>query len=158
MKIFRLTSLLPHMPLLSSPKVRLRHGRQHAHFSPDSDPKSAYSLLLSVASSSSHNFPNCLSPGEKVSVDADYLRFRFSVPQPKALYSRARCYFSELCRATCSKEFHFSFCSPFFPMNFSRPTNFPSYTTTNRDKVSYPMIKHLPCSGMHFLLHIFDLS
>ena len=47
-------------------------------FSPESNPKSVYSLLRFVAGSSSFsNFPNCSSPKESVSVFADYLRSHF---------------------------------------------------------------------------------
>ena len=94
--------------------------------SPRSIPKSVHSLLRSIAgspssSSSSPNFPNCSSPRELASVYAAYLRSHFSVSQPKALRSRARGYLTELRRATCSVEFHSSFCSPFSPpLNFMR--------------------------------------
>ena len=88
--------------------------------SPKSNSKSVYSLLRSVArssssSSSSPNFPNCSSPRESASVYAAYLRSNFSVSQPKALRSRARGYLSELRRAMCPKKSHSSFCSPFLP-------------------------------------------
>ena len=36
--------------------------------------------------------------------------------------------------------------------------NLSSSTATGPDKVAYPMLKHLPRSGMDFLLHIFNLS
>ena len=77
--------------------------------SPKSNPKSVYSLLRSIAGStssscSSPNFPNCSSPRESALVYAAYLRSHFSVSQPKALRSRARGYLSELRRATCSEE------------------------------------------------------
>ena len=47
-----------------------------------------------------------------------------------------------------------------FPRNFLRlpPTLPTSSTATGPDKVAYPMLKHLPRSGMDFLLHIFNLS
>ena len=85
--------------------------------------KSVHSLLRSIAgfvssSSSSPNFLNCSSPWELALVYAAYLRSHFSVSQPKALRSRARSYLTELCRATCSMESHFSFCSPFSPAEF----------------------------------------
>ena len=91
--------------------------------SPRSNPKSVHSLLRSIAgspssSSSSPNFPNCSSPRESASVYAAYLRFHFSVSQPKALSSRARGYLTELRRATCPEESHSSFCSPFSPAEF----------------------------------------
>ena len=91
--------------------------------SPKSNPKSVHSLLCSTtgspsSSSSSPNFPNCSSPRESASVYAAYLRPYFSVSQSKALRSRARDYLSELCRASCQKESHSSFCSPFSPAEF----------------------------------------
>ena len=132
--------------------------------SPKSNPKSVHSLLRSIAgspssSSSSPNFPNCSSPRESASVYAAYLRSHFSVSQPKALLSRARGYLTELRRATCSVEFHSSFCSPFSPAEFlAAASNLSSSTATGPDKVAYPMLKHLPRSGIDFLLHIFNLS
>ena len=132
--------------------------------SPKSNPKSVQSLLRSIAGSpsssfSSSNFPNCSSPRESVSVYAAYLRSHFSVSQSKALRSRARGYLSELRRATCPEESHSSFCSPFSPAEFlGAAFNLFSPTATGPDKVAYPMLKHLPRSGMDFLLHIFNLS
>ena len=38
------------------------------------------------------------------------------------------------------------------------PSNLYPSTATGPDKVAYPMLKHLPRSGMDFLLHIFRLS
>ena len=132
--------------------------------SPKSNPKTVYSLLCSIAgspssSSSSPNFPSCSSPGESTSVYAAYLRSHFSVSQPKILRSRARGYLSALRRATCPEESHSSFCSPFSPAELLGVVSnlFPS-TATGPDKVSYSMLKHLPRSGMDFLLHIFNLS
>ena len=127
-------------------------------------PKSVHSLLRSItgsppSSSSSPNFPNCSSPRESASVYAAYLRSHFSVSLPKALRSRARGYLTELRQATCSVEFHSSFCSPFSPAEFLAAAPNPSSSTaTGPDKVAYPMLKHLPRSGMDFVLHIFNLS
>ena len=124
-------------------------------------PKSVHSLLRSIAGSpsSSPNFPNCFSPRESALVYAAYLRSHFSVSQPKAWRSRARGYLTELRRATCSVEFHSSFCSPFSPAEFlAAASNLSSSTATGTNKVAYPMLKHLPRSGMDFLLHIFNLS
>ena len=84
--------------------------------SPKSNPNLVYSLLRSVAgSSSSPNFLNCSSPRESALVYADYLRPHFSVSQSKTLRSRARGYLSELRRATCPEESHSSSCSLFLP-------------------------------------------
>ena len=56
-------------------------------------------------------------------------------------------------------ESHSSFCSPFSPAEFlAAASNLSSSTATGPDKVAYPMLKHLPRSGMDFLLHIFNLS
>ena len=128
--------------------------------SPKSNPKSEHFLLRSIAgsSSSSPNFPICFSPRESASVYAAYLRSHFSVSQPKALRNRARGYLTELCRATCRVESHSSFCSPFSLAEFlAAAYNLSSFTATGPDKVAYPMLKHLPRSGMDFLLHIFNL-
>ena len=131
--------------------------------SPKSNPKSAHSLLRSIAgfppsSSSSHNFPNCSSPKESASVYAAYLRSHFSVSQPKTLRSRARGYLSELRRATCSVESHSFFCSLFSLAEFlAAASNLSSSIATGPDKVAYPILKHLSRSGMDFLLHIFNL-
>ena len=132
--------------------------------SPRSNPKSVHSLLRSIAgspssSSSSPNFPNCSSPRESASVYAAYLRSHFSVSQQKALRSRARGYLTELRRATCPVESHSSFCSPFSPVEIlAAASNLTPSTVTGPDKVAYPMLKHLPRSGMDLLLYIFNLS
>ena len=132
--------------------------------SPKSNPKTVHSLLRSIAgspssSSSSPNFSNCSSLRESALVYAAYLRSHFSVSQPKTLRSRARGYLSELRQATCSEESHSSFCSPFSLAEFlAAASNLSSSTATGPDKVAYPMLKHLPRSGMDLLLHIFNLS
>ena len=66
---------------------------------------------------------------------------------------------SELRRATRPVESHSSFCSPFSLVEFlAAAFILTSSTATGPDKVAYPMLKHLPRSGMNFLLHIFNLS
>ena len=109
--------------------------------------------------SSSLNFLNCSSPRESASVYTVYLSSHFSVSQPKAPRSRARRYLSEFRQTTCPVESYLSFCSPFSPAEFlAAASNLSSSTATGPDKVAYPMLKHLPRSGMDFLLHIFNLS
>ena len=128
--------------------------------SPKSNSKTVYSLLCSIAgsSSSSPNFPNSFSR-ESALVYAAYLRSHFSVSQPKALHSRARSYLSELRPAMCPEESHSSFCSPFSCTELlAAASNLSSSTATGPDKVAYRMLKHLPRSGMDFLLYIFNLS
>ena len=127
-------------------------------------PETVYSFLRSIAgfsssSFSSRNFPNCSSYRELSLVYTAYLRSHFSVFLPKTLRSRARDYLSELRRARCPKEFYLSFCSPFSPTEFFvAASNLSSSIATGPDKVAYPMLKHLPRSGMDFLLYIFNLS
>ena len=127
-------------------------------------PKSVHSLLRSIAgspssSSSSPSLTNCFSPRESASVYAAYLRSHFSVSQSKALRRRFRGCLSELHRATCPVESHSSFCSPFSPDKFhAAASNLSSSTATGPENVAHTMLKHLPCSGMDFLLHIFNLS
>ena len=111
------------------------------------------------SSSSSPNFPNCSSPWESASVFADYLRSRISVYKPKAVRSIARGYLSEFCRVTYPEKSYSSFWSPFFHAEFlAAATNLSTSTATGPDKVAYPTLKHLPRSGINFLLHIFYLS
>ena len=56
-------------------------------------------------------------------------------------------------------ESHSSFCSPSPPDEFfAAASSLSSSTATGQDKVAYLMLKHLPRSGMDFLLHIFNLS
>ena len=165
MKIARLTSPLLDAPRQSLPRPRLRNGRRlvllfhlglilnlcFLFFAP--------SLALLSRLPPSPNFPNCSSPRESALVLAAYLRSHFSVSQPKALRSRARSYLPDLRQATCPVEFHSSFCSPFSPEEFlAAASNLSSSTATGPDKLAYPTLKHLPRSGMDFLLHIFNLS
>ena len=52
-----------------------------------------------------------------------------------------------------------SFCSPFSSAEFLvAASNLSLSTATDPDKVAYPILKHLPQSGMDFLLRIFNLS
>ena len=114
--------------------------------SPKSNPKIAYFLIRSIAGSpssffSSSNLSSCSSPRESASIYAAYLRFHFSVSQPKTLRSKARGYLSELRRATCSEESHSSFCSPFSPTEvLAAASNLSPSTATGSDKVAHPML------------------
>ena len=56
-------------------------------------------------------------------------------------------------------ESHSSFFSPFSLAEFvSVASNLSSFTATGPNKVAYPMLKHLPRSGMDFVLYNFNLS
>ena len=115
-------------------------------------------LTSPSSSSSSPKFSNCSSPRESASVFANYLRSRFFVSHSKSLRSRVRSCLSELHRATYPEESYLSFCYPFFPAEFlAAVSNLSLSTATGPDKVAYLMLKHLPRSGMDFLLYIFKL-
>ena len=126
--------------------------------------KSTYSLLRSVAGSSSSsfsspNFPNHSPPRESTLVFADYLKSHFSVCLPGALRSTARGCLSEFRRATCPEEPYCYSCSPFtLAILLEATKNLYSSTVTGLNKVAYSMLKHLPYFGMDFLLHIFNRS
>ena len=165
MKIAKLTSPLLDAPCQQLPRPRLRHGRRLALLSHLGLTLTLYTLFFALSLALLPRllplltFPNCSSPRESASVYAACLRCHFSVSQPKALPSRARGYLSELRCATCHVESHSSFCSPFSLAEFlAAASSLSSSTATGPDKVAYPMLKHLPCSGMDFLLHIFNLS
>ena len=151
--------------MLSLPRPKAE-ARQTTCFSlsPKSNPEYVYYLLRPVACSSSAfssspNFPNCSTSRKSALVFANYLRFHFSVSQPKALHSRARSYLSELRRVTCPEESHASFSIPFYPLNFLRlPLASNCSLPLGRDKIAYPMLMHLLRSGMDFILYIFHHS
>ena len=131
--------------------------------SPKTNPRSVYSLLRSIAGSSAisiePSFPNCSSPEQSASVYASYLKSHFSVSQPKALRSRAKGYLYDLRHSHCPPDIHTSFCSPFSVSEFhTAVASLSSSTATGPDKVAYPMLKHLPQTGVSLLLHIFDMS
>ena len=74
----------------------------------------------------------------------------------RPLRSRARGYLSELRRVLRPEVSHLSFCSSFSPDEFlAAASNLSWSTATGPDKVAYPMLKHLPRSGMDFLLQYF---
>ena len=51
------------------------------------------------------------------------------------------------------------FCPPFSPAEFlAAASNLSSSNATGPDKVAFPMLQHLPRSGMDFLLYIFNRS
>ena len=103
------------------------------------------------------HFPQSFLSRESASVFANYLRSHSSVSLLKTLRSRVRGYLSELRRVTCPEESHLFVCSPFSPAKFlAGATNFFFCTATGPDKVAYPILKHLPCSGID-LLPIFNL-
>ena len=102
---------------------------------------------------------------KSASVYAAYLRSHFSVSQPKALRFSAKglCHLPEIslfCFSAIGPARALrSLCSPFSPAEFHAAAfNLSSSTATGPEKVAYPMLKHLPRSGMDLLLYIFNLS
>ena len=165
MKIVRLTSPLPDVLRLSSPRPKLRHGRRLALLSYPNLTLNlctfSFVLLLALLP----HLPPLLTTQpflfQGVGFDFRRLPKSFFVSKPKAQRSRAKGYLYELRQATFPEESHWSFCSPFSPAKFlgaaSNLESAASSTATGPDKVVYPMLKHLHCSGMDFLLHIFSL-
>ena len=93
-------------------------------------------------------FPTIL-PGYRLPSSSIILEIPLFSPPAKSPRSRARSYSSKLRQVTCFEASHSVF--PATAINLS-----PS-TATGPDKVAYPMLKHLPRSGMDFFLHIFNL-
>ena len=120
------------------------------------------SLFLSDRSYPSLIFLLPLSPlqpySEHVGVYTVYLRSHFSVSQPKTLGSKATRYLSKLRQTTCLEQSHSSFCFFFSSTKFlAAATNLSSPIAIFPDEVAYPILKHLPYSGINFL-KIFNLS
>ena len=85
--------------------------------------------------------PTFLSPSQGPCVAEPEATFPSST-EPRALRSLARHF------APSSLRLNF----------FAATSNFSLSTAIGPDKVAYPMLKHLPCYGMDFLHHIFNLS
>ena len=160
-KIARLTSPLLHAPRQSSPWPRLRHGRRLALFHPNLT-LNLFTLFFALLLALLPRLPPLLTfltallPGNR-------LRSMPLTCDPTFLFlSQRLCvagYLTGLRQSTCPVESRSSFCSPFSLAEFfAAASNLFSSTSTGPDKVSYPMLKHLPRSGMDFLFHIFNLS
>ena len=162
MKIARLTSPLLDVVRQSSPRPMRKHGRRLALLSRPNLTLNLCTLSFVLSQAPLPHLPSLLiSP--TVPIPGNRLRSspstHFSVSKPMALRSRARGYLFELRRATCPVESHSSFCSSFSSTELlAASSNLSPSTATGRDKVAYSMAKHLPRSGMDFLLHIFNLS
>ena len=50
-----------------------------------------------------------------------------------------------------------SFCYPFSPAEFLAASNLTSSTDTGPDKIAYPMLKHLPRSGIDIFFFTFSI-
>ena len=145
---------------MALPRPRLRHDRRFGLlFHPNQTPN-LYTLFFALSLALLP--PLLTSPFLSQGVGFGLHRLpeiSLSISQPKTLCSKARGYLSELHQPTYMEESQLSFCSPFSTVEFlAAASNLSSSTTTGPDKVAYTMLKHLPCSGMDFLLHIFNLS
>ena len=100
------------------------------------------------------HFPPLSTSRELVSAFTNYMRFHFSVSQPKVQSSRARSFLLAL-PSHLPEKFNFSSC---FSAEFiTAVVDLFSFTAIGSDKVAYSMLKHLPHYGMHFFLLIFNL-
>ena len=116
------------------------------------------SLLVQLLPSLPQTFPSALRPGRRHIGSCQPPKVSFFCLSAKGLRSRARCYLTELSRASFLKESHSSFCFPLICGEFFvAAANFSSSTATNPDRVAYPMLKHLPPSGVDLFLHVFNL-
>ena len=164
-KIARLTSPLPDVLRLSSPRPRLRHGRLLALFSRPNLTLNLYTLSFTLLLVLFPHFPSLLTsltvllPRNRLlsmplTWDPTFLSLsqRPCVAEPEATFlSSAE---PLVLWSPTRPSVH-----PSPPLNFLRlPPNLSSSTATGPDKAAYPMLKHLPRSGMDFLLYIFNVS
>ena len=154
MKMVRLTLPLSDMPRLSSPRPRLRHCKQLVLLSHPNLTLNLCSLffVLSLALLPPPiTFQLFLSQGVGFGLRR--------LPEIPLFCFPATGYLSELPRSTCPEESHSSFLFSFSCAEFlAAATNLSSFTATGPDKVAYPLLNHILCSGMDCLLHIFNLS
>ena len=154
MQIARLTSLLLGTPRQSLPRPKLRHDRRLALLSHLSLTLNLYTLSFTLSLALLPHLPPLLT----VFLPGNRLRSLCRLPGISLFCFSARGYLSEICQATCLEESHSSFCSPFSLAEFlAAAPNLSSSSATGPDEVAYLMPKHLPRSGMAFLLYIFNI-
>ena len=163
MKIARLTSPLLDVPRQSSPRPRLRHGRRPALLFHLNLTLNLYTLFFALLLA---HLPCLLPPLLTVLLPGNRLRFMpltwdptfpFLSQRPCVAEPEATSLSSAEPRALWSLTRPFALLS--LSLNFLRlPPTFSSSNTTGPDKVAYPMLKHLLCTGMDFLHYIFNLS
>ena len=162
MKIARLTSPPLDVPRQSS--SRLRHGRRLAllfHLNFTINLRTLFfALLLALLPRLPPllTSPTVLLPGNRLRSmpltcipTFPFLSQRLCVAEPEATSLS-----SAEPRVLWSLTRPFALVSP--AEFLAAASNLSSSTATGPDKVAYPMLKHLPRSGMDFLLHIFNLS
>ena len=159
MKIARLTSPLLDAPRQSSTRPRLRHDRRLALLFHLNLTLNLYTLFFALSLALLPRLLLPLQTSPTVPLPGNRLR---SMPLTSDLT------FPFLSQRLCVAEpeaTSLSSAEPRARRNRTRrsallysPLNFSSSTAIGPDKVAYPMLKHLPHSGMDFLLHIFNLS
>ena len=104
------------------------------------------------------NFPNCLTPVDCANHLSLHLQSHFSTQTPKPFRSTEKAQMN-LIRTAHRNTLHSTFCSPFSSLKLSTAiSQLSTSTSLGPDKITYPLVTHLPQSALHFLLYIFNLS
>ena len=161
MKIARLTSPLLDVPRQSLPRPRLRHDRRLALLFRPNQTQKLYTLFFALSLALLPlllTSPTVPLPGNRLwsmPLTCDptfpFLRQRLFVAEPTATSLS-----SAEPRARWSLTRHSALLS--HSELLAAASNLSASTATGPDKVAYPLLKHLPRSGMDFLLHIINLS
>ena len=133
--------------------------------SPKTRPSAVFSLLRSITGNPTSpgdlpDFPGTITPIDCANRLSSYMQGHFSSPTPKHARHEERGYLNKLRSSQCSStSSHDTFCSPFSQHELSSAlSQLSSSTACGPDKVSYPLLTHLPQAGKDLLLHIFNLS
>ena len=157
MKIVTLTSPLPDVHRLSSPRPMLRHGRRLALLSRPNLCILFFVLSLALLPPLLTS-PTVSLPGYRLWSSPITCDLTFLSPSQRPCVAEPETTFPSSAEPRALKS-HSSFCYPFSPAEFlAAASNLFSSTATGPDEVAHPMLKHLPRSGMDFLVHIFNLS
>ena len=139
--------------------------RKASSLRPTAQPRKVFSLLRSVAgvpnssSSSDPTFPGCSSDKALAARYASFLRSHLSCSPLKVRRHEERSFLRELRSSCCNSPDHSSFCSSFSLSELtSAVSHLSSSTAAGPDRVTYPLLSHLPHAALCFLLHIFNLS
>ena len=131
--------------------------------SPKTRPSAVFSLLRSIAGSSNPrsslpDFPGASSPDDCANLLAQHLKSHFSSPTPPCARSQERAQLNSV-RASKCNLLHNSLCSPFSSQELDTAlSQLSSSTAAGPDKITYPLLSHLPQVGRDLLLYLFNLS
>ena len=165
MKIARLTSPFLDVPRQSSPRPRLRLGRRLTLLFHPNYTLNLYTFFFALSLAllprllSLLTSPTVLLPGNRLrsmpltcDLTFPFLSQRLYVAEPEAISLSSA-------EPRALRSLTRPFALLFSPAEFlAAVSHLSSFTATDPDKVAYPMLKHLPRSGMDFLLHIFNHS